>query len=136
MARRRKRGASGAGARSGKRGPGRAASGRGSAGQGPPPLRLVRCSRARVASLARRSRVDARRATTRLLRLEDREAHGNAFFTLEGERWRWPRYGPPRLQRRRLNVAAPQAFTATLAIANTQKARVKGRRPSDNKTIK
>ena len=79
-----------------------------------------------------------------LLRLEDQEQHGLAFFQLEAARWMSRgTQGPPARTARtaapqtgRLKTAAPQALTATPAAASAQKARLASRRPNDSNTIK
>jgi hypothetical protein len=101
-----------------------------------PALRLI-AGEGQLRSVARRARSERRRTTVQLLRLEDKEHHGLAVFSLEGERWRWPagsRRG--RTYRGRLKKAAPHALTPTPANASAQKARVNWRRPSDSKTIR
>lgn len=123
--------------RGGSRGDGtrREVEGSGGGAAGAPPLLRLLQGEGRPRSTRRRARSPRRRATLRLLRLEDASHHGNAFFVLEGERWRWRESREPGRQPVRLKTAAPHALTSTPAAAKAQKRRVKGRRPKDsNKT--
>ena len=107
-------------------------------------LLLLPGSSLRAPAADARARRELRSTQVVLLRLEDSEQHGLAFFQLEGERWlSRSATGPPsRTARRarphpgRLKTAAPQALTTTPATASAQKGRVSWRRPRDSSTIK